>query len=137
MIKFLQFTCAKLSNIYTLPLYSACKRSDDFLARFFSHKSEIRVLCNTEHSVHIVLHTVHVNFTSFVTRSININIVCSTMKMHCICVNMETVFNAYSTALSSFYLYQTQPRRGCLWSCLLYTSPSPRDLSTSRMPSSA
>ena len=26
---------------------------------------------------------------------------------------------------------------GCCWSCLLYTSPSPRDLSTSRMPSSA
>ena len=25
----------------------------------------------------------------------------------------------------------------CLGSCLLYTSPSPRDLSTSRMPSSA
>ena len=25
----------------------------------------------------------------------------------------------------------------CSWSCLLYTSPSPRDLSTSRMPSSA
>ena len=24
-----------------------------------------------------------------------------------------------------------------LWDCLLYTSPSPRDLSTSRMPSSA
>ena len=24
-----------------------------------------------------------------------------------------------------------------LWTCLLYTSPSPRDLSTSRMPSSA
>ena len=24
-----------------------------------------------------------------------------------------------------------------LWICLLYTSPSPRDLSTSRMPSSA
>ena len=24
-----------------------------------------------------------------------------------------------------------------VWSCLLYTSPSPRDLSTSRMPSSA
>ena len=28
-------------------------------------------------------------------------------------------------------------RRQKLWSCLLYTSPSPRDLSTSRMPSSA
>ena len=26
---------------------------------------------------------------------------------------------------------------GRLWDCLLYTSPSPRDLSTSRMPSSA
>ena len=26
---------------------------------------------------------------------------------------------------------------GGSWSCLLYTSPSPRDLSTSRMPSSA
>ena len=25
----------------------------------------------------------------------------------------------------------------CTWTCLLYTSPSPRDLSTSRMPSSA
>ena len=25
----------------------------------------------------------------------------------------------------------------CLYVCLLYTSPSPRDLSTSRMPSSA
>ena len=28
-------------------------------------------------------------------------------------------------------------RTGCYYSCLLYTSPSPRDLSTSRMPSSA
>ena len=26
---------------------------------------------------------------------------------------------------------------GLFWICLLYTSPSPRDLSTSRMPSSA
>ena len=26
---------------------------------------------------------------------------------------------------------------GQVWGCLLYTSPSPRDLSTSRMPSSA
>ena len=28
-------------------------------------------------------------------------------------------------------------RRDRLYNCLLYTSPSPRDLSTSRMPSSA
>ena len=37
---------------------------------------------------------------------------------------------------------ETMFRLGCsrgtmLWICLLYTSPSPRDLSTSRMPSSA
>ena len=30
-----------------------------------------------------------------------------------------------------------QPIASLLYSCLLYTSPSPRDLSTSRMPSSA
>ena len=32
---------------------------------------------------------------------------------------------------------QQQQRDGCRKGCLLYTSPSPRDLSTSRMPSSA
>jgi len=32
---------------------------------------------------------------------------------------------------------QFPPTRGVPWTCLLYTSPSPRDLSTSRMPSSA
>ena len=29
------------------------------------------------------------------------------------------------------------PKSHFAWTCLLYTSPSPRDLSTSRMPSSA
>ena len=33
-----------------------------------------------------------------------------------------------------YYIEQTAR---CWWTCLLYTSPSPRDLSTSRMPSSA
>ena len=31
----------------------------------------------------------------------------------------------------------TSAATACMWDCLLYTSPSPRDLSTSRMPSSA
>ena len=36
------------------------------------------------------------------------------------------------------YVYQVDLENGSLnWNCLLYTSPSPRDLSTSRMPSSA
>ena len=40
--------------------------------------------------------------------------------------------NVFSPATSNFFL-----RNGLLYNCLLYTSPSPRDLSTSRMPSSA
>ena len=34
-------------------------------------------------------------------------------------------------------IMQIPPEQGQFMSCLLYTSPSPRDLSTSRMPSSA
>ena len=34
------------------------------------------------------------------------------------------------------YVFDT-PNDKLIWDCLLYTSPSPRDLSTSRMPSSA
>ena len=41
-----------------------------------------------------------------------------------------------STALTGHYLAVILPRVGTR-ACLLYTSPSPRDLSTSRMPSSA
>jgi len=38
----------------------------------------------------------------------------------------------------TFALYSQQTGGAALWmDCLLYTSPSPRDLSTSRMPSSA
>ena len=40
-----------------------------------------------------------------------------------------TLFNAGSTKANGRYMYHAI--------CLLYTSPSPRDLSTSRMPSSA
>ena len=35
------------------------------------------------------------------------------------------------------FLLRCQDEEGWFWDCLLYTSPSPRDLSTSRMPSSA
>ena len=39
----------------------------------------------------------------------------------------------------TFFLVANKPdpNTGCPTTCLLYTSPSPRDLSTSRMPSSA
>ena len=45
--------------------------------------------------------------------------------------------------VTSAYVTATKPRQahgfrdGVFYGCLLYTSPSPRDLSTSRMPSSA
>ena len=38
---------------------------------------------------------------------------------------------------SCFYIYSEDVTLPSCISCLLYTSPSPRDLSTSRMPSSA
>ena len=34
-------------------------------------------------------------------------------------------------------IIEKYPNKPWHWGCLLYTSPSPRDLSTSRMPSSA
>ena len=42
-----------------------------------------------------------------------------------------------SLCLLSANAHMTVVRRSCGCACLLYTSPSPRDLSTSRMPSSA
>ena len=42
-----------------------------------------------------------------------------------------------STGAPAIYLHPTEAIHGDLGICLLYTSPSPRDLSTSRMPSSA
>ena len=36
-----------------------------------------------------------------------------------------------------FVVANNKDKKGYIKSCLLYTSPSPRDLSTSRMPSSA
>ena len=49
-------------------------------------------------------------------------------------------YNGYSVSLSSLKDLNLQTFRAWLadlGGCLLYTSPSPRDLSTSRMPSSA
>ena len=50
-------------------------------------------------------------------------------------VRDEQFENKYiRTPLGGFYNHSNDPT---VISCLLYTSPSPRDLSTSRMPSSA
>ena len=52
-----------------------------------------------------------------------------------LCANgIDTVLFDGNKELDSKTLYEKAPK---LKDCLLYTSPSPRDLSTSRMPSSA
>ena len=43
----------------------------------------------------------------------------------------------FDTDSSMFHVNEANDEKGELTVCLLYTSPSPRDLSTSRMPSSA
>ena len=50
-------------------------------------------------------------------------------------VAFEELQDAYTR--SDNILVMLEPKDGDVFSCLLYTSPSPRDLSTSRMPSSA
>ena len=42
-----------------------------------------------------------------------------------------------SQLIQPFFIIEGDTTRQAVESCLLYTSPSPRDLSTSRMPSSA
>ena len=43
----------------------------------------------------------------------------------------------YEVAFNHFFKGPNHPSRWMVWSCLLYTSPSPRDKRQSRMPSSA
>ena len=49
--------------------------------------------------------------------------------------SMSTFMNAFTASDWTAYPFATQNKKDFF--CLLYTSPSPRDLSTSRMPSSA
>ena len=49
----------------------------------------------------------------------------------------EKHLRALPQPLTSKGTFVLAKNHGLLWLCLLYTSPSPRDLSTSRMPSSA
>jgi len=47
-------------------------------------------------------------------------------------------FNSYQSVIRGGHIWlRLRLREDKAYSCLLYTSPSPRDLSTSRMPSSA
>ena len=50
---------------------------------------------------------------------------------------VKDYFNSPSAQKFSFSTIATRQMKFRLYDCLLYTSPSPRDLSTSRMPSSA
>ena len=57
-------------------------------------------------------------------------------------INLDERYHSYLAGQKKFRIDDTEEAvKGygfeCDGSCLLYTSPSPRDLSTSRMPSSA
>ena len=52
--------------------------------------------------------------------------------------NIKKLLNAYQILEDNIFISEQNPLKlGVTIPCLLYTSPSPRDLSTSRMPSSA
>ena len=50
---------------------------------------------------------------------------------------LEPVFEQVLVGGDTFQLVLEEPAAGSVYSCLLYTSPSPRDVEESRMPSSA
>ena len=51
--------------------------------------------------------------------------------------NLDGIFVLETKAMIPVDPYNYDYQDYLAWVCLLYTSPSPRDLSTSRMPSSA
>jgi len=71
--------------------------------------------------------TIDTSFTSFLTDK------ASLAALH----NAQLFYNLPVALLAQAVAQAALPRMSLLATCLLYTSPSPRDLSTSRMPSSA
>ena len=51
--------------------------------------------------------------------------------------SIEVHVDSHFAVLASVNAVKERDEVQTAWACLLYTSPSPRDLSTSRMPSSA
>ena len=68
--------------------------------------------------------------TANLLNDLNLNTVCQEAS----CPNIGECF---ASGTATFLIMGPGCTRACPYCCLLYTSPSPRDLSTSRMPSSA
>ena len=68
---------------------------------------------------------------SIATRDMNPNLPITPMEI------AESAIAAYQEGAAICHIHVRDPNTGRPSICLLYTSPSPRDLSTSRMPSSA
>ena len=88
------------------------------LSDFISRQVKTVELADTLSTINLLLHTVFVAWA--------------------IILLMKSMFRAHrvtaDTIVGGICVYLLI---GLFWACLLYTSPSPRDLSTSRMPSSA
>ena len=71
----------------------------------------------------------------------NLTLVATMAVMMSACSTMTTVVEKQQDVVPNWYMKcKDTGTEGWFWwskDCLLYTSPSPRDLSTSRMPSSA
>ena len=54
-------------------------------------------------------------------------------------IEIKVIIGAFITVIGTYLLLTSQSKSGVgnYWGCLLYTSPSPRDATLSRMPSSA
>eukprot|EP00831_Metopus_contortus_P042294 TRINITY_DN33446_c0_g1_i1.p1 TRINITY_DN33446_c0_g1~~TRINITY_DN33446_c0_g1_i1.p1 ORF type:complete len:140 (-),score=34.26 TRINITY_DN33446_c0_g1_i1:127-546(-) len=92
---------------------------------------------NAEYMGQIVMLTFTIALMLF---TVNVNMLPNMLKFHT-SIEAAEIFNEKAPENSTLSIYTEKARLWNLFlyskSCLLYTSPSPRDLSTSRMPSSA
>ena len=82
----------------------------------------------------------HINFEELVKRLpeiLNNARLNEVSHMLCVSVNLEDFPQVKALADEHEHIFASVGVHPCYKDCLLYTSPSPRDLSTSRMPSSA
>ena len=121
-------TCTQLFGLYVCPRNNVVDKrtSQECLMALFTGKmSQVRAVCQWTKSNRNM--AVQLNGTAFMVYIAPPNVEQAVVK----CPGQ-----AERQRLSGSSIIDLTP--GCeMYSCLLYTSPSPRDLSTSRMPSSA
>ena len=105
---------------------------------------EVKTYCSgrTDAGVHAIMQVVHFDSDVFRTQTEWIRGINSYLPRSIRIVwskEVDNSFHARFSAKNRSYLFKilNSNTPSALWSCLLYTSPSPRDRTRSRMPSSA